>query len=61
MFSPGQKIFALIFIVAFVIIIGYQFYKDSRKNKELFKGTYWVIISMVAFAIAYVILNRFLH
>jgi predicted negative regulator of RcsB-dependent stress response len=61
MFSPGQKIFALIFIVAFVIIIGYQFYKDSRKNKELFKGTYWIIISMVAFAIAYVILNRFLH
>ena len=61
MFSPGQKIFALAFIIAFVVIIGYQFYKDSRANKELFKGTYWIIISLVVFAIAYVILNRFLH
>ncbi len=61
MFSPGQKIFALAFIIAFVVIIGYQFYKDSRANKELFKGTYWIIISLVAFAIAYVVLNRFLH
>lgn len=61
MFSPGQKIFALAFIVAFVVIIGYQFYKDSRANKELFKGTYWIIISFVTIAIAYVILNRFLH
>lgn len=61
MFSPGQKLFALIFIVAFVVIIGYLFYKDSRDNKELFKGTYWIIISFVAIAIAYVIVNRFLH
>ena len=61
MFSPGQKIFTLAFIIAFVVIIGYQFYKDSRANKELFKGTYWIIISLVVFAIAYVILNRFLH
>lgn len=61
MFSPGQKLFAVAFIIAFVIIIGYQFYKDSRANKELFKGTYWVIISFVLIAIAYVVLNRFLH
>jgi len=61
MLSPGQKLFALAFIIAFVVIIGYQFYKDSRANKELFKGTYWVIISLVSIAIAYVILNRFLH
>ncbi len=61
MFSPNQKIFALLFIIAFVLIVGYQFYKDSRANKELFKGTYWVLISLVTIAIAYVILNRFLH
>ena len=61
MLSPGQKLFALAFIIAFVVIIGYQFYKDSRANKELFKGTYWIIISLVSIAIAYVILNRFLH
>lgn len=61
MLSDGQKLFALLFIIAFVIIIGYQFYKDSRKNKELFKGTYWVFIVIVGIAIFYVVLNRLLH
>jgi len=61
MFSEGQKIFAGLFIVAFVVIIGYQFYKDSKKNKELFKGTLWVFITILGIAITYVIVNRFLH
>jgi hypothetical protein len=61
MFSPGEKLFAVAFIIAFVVIIGYQFYKDSRANKELFKGTYWVIITMVSIAILYVVVNRVLH
>jgi uncharacterized membrane protein len=58
MFSSGQKLFAIIFIVAFVILIGYQFYKDSKKNKELFKGTYWVLIAVVTVMIGYVLLNK---
>ena len=58
MFTPGQKIFALIFIVAFAIGIGYQFYKDSKKNKSLFKGTYWVLIAVVGAMIAYVVLSK---
>jgi hypothetical protein len=61
MFSPGQKLFAILFMIAFVVIIGYQFYKDSRKNRELFKGTYWVFIVLVGVAITYIIVNRFLH
>lgn len=61
MFTPGQKIFAIIFIITFLIVLGYLFYKDSRDNKELFKGTYWVLIVIVGIAVAYVIVNRFLH
>ena len=61
MFTPGQKIFAICFIITFLIVIGYLFYKDSRANKELFKGTYWVLIAIVGVAVAYIIVNRFLH
>ena len=61
MFTPGQKIFALLFMIAFVVIIGYQFYKDRQRNKDLFKGTYWVLITLVTAAILYVLVNRFLH
>jgi len=61
MFSSGQKVFALIFIVIFIIGIGYQFYKDSKKNKELFKGTYWILIAVVAIMIGYVLLNKVIN
>lgn len=58
MFTPGQKIFALVFIVAFVAFIGYQFYQDRKKNPKLFKGTYWVLIAVVAMMIGYVLLSK---
>lgn len=58
MFTHGQKIFALVFIVAFVGFIGYQFYIDRKKNPKLFKGTYWVLIAVVAAMIGYVLLSK---
>lgn len=61
MFSDGQKIFAAIFIVAFVVIISFQFYKDAKKSKDLFKGTHWVIISLAAIVFGYIILVKVLH
>lgn len=61
MFTSGQKIFALCFIIAFVVIIGYQFYKDRQRNKELFKGTVWVFITLISIMVAYVLINRFFN
>jgi hypothetical protein len=58
MFTPGQKIFALCFIVSFVVFIGYQFYRDRKKNPKLFKGTYWVLIAVVSMMIGYVLLSK---
>lgn len=43
------------------MVTAYLFYKDSKDNKELFKGTYWILITLIAVAVAYVIVNRFLH
>ncbi|MCB0401939.1 MAG: hypothetical protein KDD41_07635 [Flavobacteriales bacterium] len=61
MFSTGQKIFALCFIICFVVVIGYQFYKDQKRNKQLFKGTVWILITLVAIMITYVLMSRFMH
>lgn len=61
MFTDGQKIFAILFIVAFIVIIGYQFYKDQKRNKALFKGTYWVLITIFGVILGYIILTKFLH
>lgn len=61
MFTDGQKIFAILFIVVFLIGIGYQFYLDRKKNKKLFKGTYWVLITIMAVMLAYVTLTKLVH
>ena len=61
MFTDGQKVFAIIFIVTFLSIIGYQFYKDRKKNKDLFKGTYWVLITIMVVMLTYVTLTKLIH
>ncbi|OFY93544.1 MAG: hypothetical protein A3K10_10830 [Bacteroidetes bacterium RIFCSPLOWO2_12_FULL_31_6] len=61
MFTSGQKIFALIFLIAFIAIISFQYFKDKKRNKELFKGTYWVLLAVIAAMIFFVILNKMLH
>ena len=61
MFTDGQKIFAIVFILVFLIAIGYQFYKDRKKNKTLFKGTYWVLITIMVIMLAYVTLTKLIH
>jgi uncharacterized membrane protein YbhN (UPF0104 family) len=61
MFTDGQKIFAIVFIVVFLGAITYQFYLDRKKNKTLFKGTYWVLITIMAIMLAYVTLTKLVH
>lgn len=61
MFTFGQKIFALVFTITFVIGIGYQFYKDSKKNKNLFKGTYWIFLAVIAMMVGFVLLSKFVE
>ncbi|PJA08308.1 MAG: hypothetical protein COX70_04025 [Flavobacteriales bacterium CG_4_10_14_0_2_um_filter_32_8] len=61
MFTSEQKIFALIFLIAFIAIISFQYYIDKKRNKELFKGAYWVLLSVIGLLIFYVLLNKLLH
>lgn len=58
MFSPGQKIFAVVFIIGFLIILIFQFLKDRKQNKKLFKGTYWVLITIIAFMLLYMLITK---
>lgn len=61
MFSSGQKIFALLFMVIFLIVVVVQFYKDKQKSKNLFKGTYWVLISIMTVIIGYILLTKLIY
>jgi hypothetical protein len=44
MFSKGQLIFALVFFIAFVVGITWAYRKDKAGNKNLFKGSYKVLL-----------------
>lgn len=61
MFSSGQKIFAVLFMITFLIVVGVQFYKDRQKNKNLFKGTYWILISIMTIIIGYLLLTKLIY
>ena len=49
MFSTGQLIFAILFFVAFVIAIAYQYRKDKKVHTAYYKGTVWILIAFVSF------------
>ncbi|MBV7268469.1 hypothetical protein [Winogradskyella luteola] len=49
MFTTGQLIFGILFFIAFVIAITYQYRKDIKIHKAHYKGTIWVLIAFVGF------------
>jgi hypothetical protein len=52
MFSHGQRIFALVFFICFVVGIVYAYRKDKTQNVKLFKGSYKVLIFVIFVFIA---------
>jgi hypothetical protein len=46
MFTPGQRLFALIFIIVFTSFTLYNYYKDYRRDKSYFKGV-WVLALVI--------------
>jgi uncharacterized membrane protein YhaH (DUF805 family) len=49
MFTTGQWIFAIFFIIAFVILITYSYIGDKRLHQKYYKGSKWVLICFLAF------------
>lgn len=42
MFSTGQIVFAIVFAVAFIIIITYTYKKDFKLHQKNYKGVKWI-------------------
>ncbi len=47
MFTKGQLIFAIIFIILFSLIIGYSYIKDSRLHNVYYKNSYVILIVFI--------------
>lgn len=49
MFSTGQWIFAACFLVAFVIAAIFVYRKDAALHRQVYKGSYRVLIGFMVF------------
>ena len=49
MFSTGQMIFAILFVIAFAIIIINMYRKDLKFLKNTYRGVHWVLIGFIVF------------
>jgi heme/copper-type cytochrome/quinol oxidase subunit 2 len=51
MFSFGQLIFALLFVIAFTLVIILSYRSDKKKQPNYFKGSYKIVIGFfIAFS-----------
>jgi len=53
MFSKGQTIFAILFAVAFIIIIVFMYVKDKSIHKQQYKGVKWVLLGFYCLFYSY--------
>jgi len=49
MFTKGQLIFAIIFVILFALVIGYSYIKDANLNRVYYKNTYVILIIFIVF------------
>ncbi|WP_375325079.1 hypothetical protein [Flagellimonas sp. GZD32] len=60
MFSTGQLIFAILFFIAFVVIVSLSYKKDKKLHKKNYKGVVWILISFITFIIILFLIKYFL-
>lgn len=49
MFTQGQWIVAILFAIAFTVVIVYSYRKDKALHKKQYKGSVWVLVGFVLF------------
>ena len=61
MFTEGQLIFAIFFVITFTIIIIISYRKDLKFLKNTYKGVRWVLIGFIIFFSLLVILKKLVN
>ena len=61
MFTKGQLVFAIFFVITFTIIIIISYKKDLKLLKNTYKGVRWVLIGFIIFFSLLVILKKLVN
>jgi hypothetical protein len=60
MFSTGQLIFTVLFIIAFATVIWFTYRRDGKLHAKNYKGVKWVALTFLFFIIALFVLKYLL-
>jgi len=60
MFSTGQVVFALIFIMLFTLILIFSYRKDKKLHAKNYRGVKWVGIVFIVFVILLFVIKNIL-
>tara|TARA_R110000850_G_scaffold155339_1_gene279625 strand:+ start:26 stop:214 length:189 start_codon:yes stop_codon:yes gene_type:complete len=60
MITTGQIVFAVLFFIAFVIIMVYSYRGDKKLHKKQYKGSLWILVGFIAFIIFLLLLKTYL-
>lgn len=61
MFSKGQLIFAVIFVIAFIILMIWSYKKDIKIHKKHYKNTFIVLIAIFLIITIFALITFGLH
>ncbi|MDC3110055.1 hypothetical protein OA490_03720 [Flavobacteriales bacterium] len=61
MFTSGQLVFAIFFVITFTIIIIYTYRKDLKFLKNTYKGVHWVLIGFIVFFSLLLVLKKLVN
>lgn len=60
MFTTGQTIFAIFFILSFTLVLILMYRKDKRLHQKNYRGVKWVVVSFIGFVIFLFLIKYFL-
>jgi hypothetical membrane protein len=60
MFSTGQLIFVIFFVLVFAGVLILSYRKDKKLHNRYYKGSFWVLLGFIAFIILLFLLKDWL-
>lgn len=49
MFTNGQWVFGILFVIAFIIVLTYTYRKDINLHRKYYKGSIWILLAFISF------------
>lgn len=49
MFSSGQIIFGVLFVLLFIVVLVFAYRKDVKLHQRYYKGSVWILLAFISF------------